>query len=141
MTHNSEDELLGYTLETIASDEERAGIAAHLAVCSECRMRLENLRKEMEIIGGVIPRPRVLRIPSPRPREAVTYTILRTAALIVLGTLVGFGASKRVHREPEFVSSAYVTLSPPTDSLTAHAVSDATDIPVHYYEQLLEQRK
>jgi anti-sigma factor RsiW len=161
MTHNSEDELLGYALEAIASDEERASIAAHLAVCSECRMRLKNLRKDIEIIGGVGPRQRVLRIPSPRPRalgipglrphirwtptprprEAVTHTILRTAALIVLGILVGFGASRGVHREPEFVSSAYVTLSPPTDSLTGYTVSDATDIPVHYYERLLEQRK
>jgi hypothetical protein len=141
MTHNSEDELLGYALEVIASDEERATIAAHLAVCSECRMRLDNLRKDIETIGGVRPRQPVLRIPNPRPREVVTYTILRTAALIVVGILVGFGASKGVHHEPEFMSSGYVTLLPPTDSLRACTVSDATEIPLHYYEQLLEQRK
>jgi len=35
MTHSSEDELLGYALEVVASDKERAGIAAHLAMCSE----------------------------------------------------------------------------------------------------------
>ncbi|MCX5800135.1 MAG: hypothetical protein NTX17_01925 [Candidatus Eisenbacteria bacterium] len=139
MTHNSEDQLLGYALEVIAGDEERAGIAAHLAVCSECSTRLEALRKDIEIIGGARPRQRDLRIPSPRPREAVTYSILRTAALIVLGILVGFGASKRVHREPEFLSSSYITLSPPTDSIRTYTVSDATEIPAHYYEQLLEQ--
>jgi hypothetical protein len=141
MTHNSEDELLRYALEVIANEEERASTAAHLAVCSECRVRLEDLRKDIQIVGGVRPRRRVLLIPNSRPREVLTYTILRTAALIILGSLIGFGASKGVHRELEFVSSGYVTLSPPTDSLTAYTVSDATDIPAHYYERLLEQGK
>ena len=44
--------------------------------------------------------------PGLRSREAVAYAILRTAALIVVGVFVGFGASKRIHREPEFVSSS-----------------------------------
>jgi hypothetical protein len=141
MTHNSEDELLRYALEVIANEEERASMAAHLTVCSECRVRLEDLRKDIQIVGGVRPRRRVLLIPNSRPREVVAYTILRTAALIILGSLVGFGASKGVHRELEFVSSGYVTLSPPTDSLTPYAVSDATDVPAHYYVRLLEQGK
>jgi anti-sigma factor RsiW len=141
MTHSSEDELLGYALEVIASDKERAGIAAHLAMCSECRARLENLQKDIDIIGGVRPRQRVLRMANPRPREATTYAILKSAALIILGIFVGLGASNWAHREPEFVSSAYVTLSSLTDSLTAYTVSDATDVSVHSYEQILEQRK
>ena len=79
--------------------------------------------------------------PGLRSREAVAYAILRTAALIVVGVFVGLGASKRIHREPEFVSSSYVTLSPPADSLMPYAVSDATGIPAHYYEQVPKQEK
>lgn len=188
MTHNSEDELLGYALKVVASDKEYGKITSHLAECPECRLRLASIQKDIEIMGGVrpvtrprlmpgprpqrvssipdsqvsrIPKRRLLRLPSRRsralgvpgmrphirwtptlrPGERVTYAILKTAALIVIGILVGVGASKRIPREPEFVSSSYVTLSPPADSLMPYAVSDATDIPAHYYEQLPGQAK
>jgi hypothetical protein len=161
MTHNTEDELLGFALEVLTSNVERNKVAAHLAECFECSLRLENVRRDIEIVGGVKPVTRALLVPSARPRalgipglrphirwaptlrpgEGVTYAILKTAALIAIGVLLGLGASKRIPREPEFVSSSYVTLSPPTDSLTSYSISDATGIASQYYERLLEQRK
>lgn len=189
MTHNSEDELLGYALETVASDEERDKITSHLAECSECRLRLANIQKDIEIVAGVRPvtsplllpdprrrlfsmpgapalgkpasrqrepgtpgsrppipgrpglRPHIRWTPIARPGERVAYAILKTAALIAIGIIVGLGASKRIPHEPEFVSPSYITMSPPTDSVASHSVSDATDIPAHYYEQLLGQTR
>ena len=44
--------------------------------------------------------------PGLRSREAVVYAILRTAALIVVGIFLGLGASKRIHRGSQFVSSS-----------------------------------
>ncbi|KPJ61047.1 MAG: hypothetical protein AMJ46_03510 [Latescibacteria bacterium DG_63] len=138
MTHNTEDELLGYALELIASDEERARITAHLEACSQCRERLENLRKDIQIIGGVKPRRQVLAIPYPRTRQFVAQAIFRAAAFVVLGFLAGLGASSWAPREPVFVSPTYVELSSPSDGLAAHTASDATEIPAEYYEQLVE---
>ena len=141
MTHISEDDLLRYALEVVASDEERTSVAAHLAVCSECRTRLEKLERDIEVIGSVRPRPGLLHIPHQHSRQVSTYAILRAAALVVVGVLVGLGASNWVSREPVFVAPAYITLSAPTDSLTSYSVSDATDISVNYYKQLLEQQE
>jgi hypothetical protein len=139
MTHRTEDELLAYALEVVDSDEERDAIAAHVAECPECRQRLEHLRQDIEVIGGVRPRRQVLRTPYPRQRLAVAHGIIRAAALVVLGFLVGLGASSWAGREPVFLSRAYVELSPPDESLTAYTVSDATDVPIEYYEDIAER--
>jgi len=141
MTHKSEDELLKYSLELVANDEERAAIAVHLATCSECQMSLDRLLRDLEIIGSARSHQQALLMPHPRRRSIAAQGLLRTAALVVLGVLVGFGASMRVHREPALISSSYIAPAPPVDSVTAPAASDATDVPAHYYEQILEQGK
>jgi hypothetical protein len=141
MTHKTEDQLLAYALEVTASDEERDDITAHLEACSECRERLESLEKDIELIGAVRPRRQALSMPQSSPRQTVGLAILRAAALIVVGFLVGLGTSSWADREPVFLSPTYLVLSPPTDSLPSHTVSDATDIPVEYYEQILESKE
>ena len=160
MTHNTEDELLGFALETIASEEERVKIAAHLELCSECSAKLEKLRNDIAVLGSVrpaggqmaphdkaplLPRGRspwqVLARHNPLQSELANYAILRNVALVALGIFVGLGISKEINREPEFVSSAYVSLLPPGDSLKSYTASDATAVPANYYEQLLEKGK
>jgi predicted anti-sigma-YlaC factor YlaD len=147
MTHKNEDELLAYALEVVAGDEERASTEAHLAVCADCRARLEAIKADIETIGGVRPcvEPRPRLHPSavqplePRAHPFPLYAGLRAAALVAAGILVGFGAASRVHREPVFVSPAYVEVSPPAASSQASSVSDATEVPVGYYDQVLNK--
>ena len=50
MTHNSEDELLGYALKVVATDKEHDKITSHLAECPECRLRLANIQKDIELM-------------------------------------------------------------------------------------------
>jgi len=158
MKHSSEDELLLYALEATVSNRERDGIAAHLEVCSECRSRLEGIRKELEVLGSVRPPGRALQMPGsslqgrePWIDDAGTIqgarragygnTVLRAATFAVVGFLVGLGTSNWIHREPVLVSPAYVTLSPPAQSIAAHAACDATDISAQYYERLVQESK
>lgn len=136
--HINEDKLLQYALEVFSTDSERAGIAEHLAICSECSARLEELRKDIEVIGGIQPRRQELRMPSPRPRHNFVYPIIRVAALFIFGILVGFGMSNWIYRQPTYISPSYLTLSPPPDSISTYVVSDATGVSKRYYEYILE---
>jgi predicted anti-sigma-YlaC factor YlaD len=158
MKHSSEDELLLYALEATVSSGEHDAIAAHLEVCSECRSRLEGIRKELEVLSSVRPKGRALEMPDSslqgpdewshhagtgHDRRSVRYgrTVLRAATFTVVGFLVGLGTSNWIHREPVLVSPAYVTLSPPAQSIAAHAACDATDISAQYYERLVQESK
>jgi hypothetical protein len=141
MTHIDENKLLAYALEISESDTEKADIAAHVSTCAECRARLENIQKDIDIISGVQPMRRVLHLPSRPAQSNIMNTIIRSAALIIFGIFVGFGASKLIHHEPALVSPAYLTMSPPADSLTGYAITDATEIPARYYKNILDDRK
>jgi hypothetical protein len=65
---------------------------------------------------------------------------MRAAALIVLGILIGFGASAWDKPEQVCVFPAYLAPSPPPPSERGYAVSDATEIPAGYYERILKER-
>jgi anti-sigma factor RsiW len=151
MTHKNEDELLAFALDVVAAEKERAGIAAHLECCPECLARMESIRADIGTIAGVRPcssaaaalekRPHAsaARASARGPHQFPGYALLRAAALVAVGVIVGFGAGSRAHREPVFVSPAYVEASAPAASTEASAVSDATDIPAEYYEQLVNK--
>jgi hypothetical protein len=137
MTHIAEDELLKYALEITDSDSQRDELDAHLRACPECSARLRDIQKDIGIIGGVSPNRRLLRMSNPRARRVTINGSLKAAALIIFGIFVGFGASTWVYREPAAVRPAYMALSPPDDTLVGCAVSDATEIPHRYYDEIL----
>lgn len=138
MSHFNDDELLEYALETGADQAGRAEIAKHVAACPRCHARLEELRKDIGIIGGVRPLPPVLRIPRMPSRSNLTYRLLKAAALVILGIALGFGGSRLIDRQPAVVTPAYTALSPPPDSVSSYAVADATGLPANYYSLILE---
>jgi hypothetical protein len=138
MNHPSEDRLLEYALEISEADRDRADIGNHLATCRECSARLEDIRKDIEIIAGVRPRGRVLQAPAPKARHGWVYAASKAAALVIFGVLVGFAGSAWLSQEPAAVSPAYVTLTPPEGPLAGCAVSDATSMSSRYYDEILQ---
>jgi hypothetical protein len=137
MNHLSEDDLLRHALEAYESDDERQRTTAHLETCDDCRVRLAAVEDDVGVIAGVRPQRRVLQLPAPRHPGLNVYSLLRAAALVILGVALGYGLSNRTPTETIQITSAYVTLSPPADSLRRYAASDATEVPVHYYESLM----
>ena len=135
MTHIAEDNLLRYALDACDSDRESAEVAAHLEDCAECRARLATLNNDIAVIGGVRPNRRALTLPNRRSISRVMPALLRAAALVVLGVVIGYSASHTLRQEPALVAPAYMTVSPPTDPPGRYAVSDATGIPTGYYER------
>jgi hypothetical protein len=138
MNHINDDKLLAYALEVSDSDAEHANIAAHLSDCAECRAQLEEIRKDIEVIGSVRPSRQLLEIPDRTQRHVTMPSILRIAALLIFGFVVGYGSSNLFFQEPVSVIPSYHTLSPPSDPLRGYAVSDATDISVRYNEHALK---
>jgi anti-sigma factor RsiW len=136
MIHIDENRLLAYVLEVFDCDSEREEIAAHLAGCPECRARLDEVRGDVEIIGNVRPYGKVSWITNPKARGRTVYAILRAAAMIVMGAFAGFAASSLVHHQPTEVVPQYVVLSPPADCSSGCAVTDVTEVPPRYYEDL-----
>lgn len=137
MIHFNDDKLLEYALETASDDSGRAEIEAHLAVCPGCRDRLDEIRKDIEIIGSIRPLQPVLSISPKRTHSDFIYRALRTAALIILGIAMGFGASKLVYRQPATVLPAYFTLSPPPDSVRSYVAADVTGLSSDYYKRIV----
>jgi len=138
MKHRNEDELLAFALDVVASEEGRVGIAEHLEACPECRARLENIKADIGTIAAVRPTCSVSQVPRSLPRSYSTYSILRAAALVAVGVVVGFGAASRFNREPVFVSTAYVETSSREAPAGASAASDATAVPDAYYDEIAE---
>lgn len=139
MSHINEDRLLEYALELSSSDSERADIAAHLAECQDCAERLEKIRSDVGIIGGIRPSKTYIGMPRQHSRQTFVYAILRAAALIIIGIFAGLGMSSRFTNEHVCVSPSYVIASPPEPSAGGCSASDATGISSSYYEKLLRE--
>jgi hypothetical protein len=140
MNHITEDKLLEFALGISSNQTERAEIETHLVDCQECRLQLNAIQRNIMVIGGIRGPEPVLRMPS-APYQPVKYAVLKVAALVFLGFLVGMGTSSLTHREPVYVLPSYLKLSPPADSLMGCVVSDATEINAGYYGQILEGQK
>ena len=138
MIHIDENRLLEYALE-ICPGTEKTEIAGHLAGCSRCSAVLGKIQDDMRAIGGVRPHVRSRGVSNRHSRYTVMFSILRAAALIIFGIFIGYGASGWLHRAPAPVSPSYIRPSPPEDLLKGIAVSDATEVPLSYYQHILEE--
>jgi hypothetical protein len=128
MHHINEDSLLKYALDIIDDDEEHSEIESHLATCPKCRGRLDIIRSDLDIIGNIEPSRTRLDLPVKRQRPNILYPLLRAAALIIFGIVIGYGAANLQKGEKVSVSPSYAILAPAPDSLAGVAVSDATEI-------------
>jgi hypothetical protein len=137
MNHIDDDNLLEHVLEACTDANKSDEIERHLAECTECRDRLEQLREDIDVIGGISPqRPRLI---IPKRRAGTGYSNLRAAALLIFGIFIGFGAGNLMHHPQTYVSPSYVDLRPPELTASAPAESDATGIPQTYYDRMLTQ--
>ncbi len=139
--HISEDKLLEYALEITENDNERAKIEGHLEICQSCRSRLKELQNDIDIISSIRPHRPVAATSKDSRWHNVVFSLLRAAALIVIGLAMGYGTSVWLEDEPARVASQYVTLSSPADSISRYAASDATDISWDYYRHILRDIK
>ena len=132
MIHIDEDTLLKYALETLDDADEKSKIAAHLVSCQECLAQLEEIYGDLDTIASLRPTAITSRTQESSWTQQWVGSLLRIAALLVVGIALGFGGSFILTKEPHGVSPCYATLSPPADSISLYAVPDATEISSGY---------
>ncbi len=138
MKHIDEDRLLEYALNTIDDADERGEIESHLEECGECRSRLEIIGEDLDFIGSLKPDLNNAIPKTTTRKRKYLYGMIRAAALIVFGFVIGLAVSGGSERADVYVTPCYVRLSPPADSLGGFAESDATGSSMRYYERLKE---
>jgi hypothetical protein len=126
--HIHEDRLIEYALDIPEDEHMRREIETHLETCPECLAKLTKLKSDIDVLGSLRPRRPDVRVPRIPRRQAITYGLLRAAALIIFGLAVGAGGFAWLREEPVRVTPQYLTLSTPADSLARYAASDATDV-------------
>ncbi len=57
MEHREAEELLSALLDGELPEDQRRAVEAHLAECEVCRRNLESLRRTMDLVSGLPPRP------------------------------------------------------------------------------------
>jgi len=129
MNHPHDDDLLKFALELLDEDDARE-IEDHVKTCRECHAKLARIREEATLLGSVQCAAAAPEFPRRRAKSRVLYVALRAAALLLIGFLAGYGTSNLTCPPPVNVIAASEKLSPPADSLTRYAFSDATDIRV-----------
>ena len=139
MTHINVDRLLKYALDIYSDDTERANIESHLEACFMCGQELERIRSDIRLLGSVRPEVHISGVPERGQRQTVVLSIIRAAALIIFGILIGFGASNWLHSVPAPVTPSYFKPSPPEDLPIGVTVSDATEISSSYFQRILEE--
>ncbi len=128
MNHPSDDLLLKAELELLDEPGARE-LAEHLAQCEPCRARMEKIQNDTRLLGEVRASGTVPPLPKPRAQTGIMYTLLKAAALLIVGFLAGFTASRYSCPPPVTVVQSYLTASTPADTITQFAVCDPVDIP------------
>jgi len=125
MKHLDEDSLLEYALE-LNDGARREEIARHLESCVDCRARLEQIKADIDVIGSARGKPTMMPPPVVK-KSNVVVSLLRVAAILACGIVVGYGAAQLGQTEHICVEPAYLATSPPSSALSG-AASDATEV-------------
>jgi len=129
MKHLEEDMLLKLVLGVLEEREERE-LQAHLALCQECQVKREKMVKDTEIIGSMKLDTGSLKIPMPKPTRISFMPLLRAAALLLIGFMVGFGSSNLSHREAVNVIPQRLQVASPTGNVVQYSSCEPVDLNV-----------
>ncbi|GEM_PF-911711 len=127
MNHIDDDMLMKLALELL-DGEEAAGLEAHISECEDCRVRLEGIRRDMDLLGSIEPGLDRAVIPLPgasRPRFA---TWLRVAALVLFGFAVGYGVSRLEEDRIIYVVPHRVDVAPPSHTYPSFSYCESPDL-------------
>jgi Putative zinc-finger len=86
MNHPTREEWMSYLYDELTA-EERSNLAAHLAVCPDCKAQVTDWRAARTNLDA-------WQLPAPRPRLSLRRAVVRWAAAAALMIGVGFGAGR-----------------------------------------------
>jgi hypothetical protein len=125
MSHPPDDKLLELVLDLLDESEVQT-LREHLSECADCQARFARIHSRTEVLGSVSPAGRPPAYPGRRSRPRVLPSILKAAALLLLGFCGGFATGEYVRPESVNVVPSCLAASSPPDSVARYAASDAT---------------
>jgi anti-sigma factor RsiW len=127
MNHPNEDQLMKLALELLDTDETRQ-IEEHLAECEQCQQQLKELRRQTDMIGSIEPEIDREYYPLPVIKRFRSVTLLKAAALIIIGFLAGYGASQLSQPEPVNVVPQRIQVTSDEGSVKDFTVCESVDL-------------
>lgn len=134
MNHIDEDLLMKMALEILDEGEE-AALQEHLVACSDCRLRLERIKQDMETIASLEPRVERPVIPLPKARGLRIPVWLRAAALLFVGFVIGYGASLFSEDRVVCIVPYRVQASLPLGEYPSFTYSESVDMTDEFYPE------
>ncbi|MBT3232720.1 MAG: hypothetical protein HN356_07885 [Calditrichaeota bacterium] len=92
MEHPTEDKLLGLELELLDA-EEKQRIREHIRECKKCEMRFSKVVADTQILGSIDPEIVLPIYDYPDIDKHSFRAILRFAAVLLIGFIIGYGTS------------------------------------------------
>jgi anti-sigma factor RsiW len=129
MKHPDEDTMLKSVLGILEEPEERQ-LQEHVKECPECQARLEKLLNDTKIIGSLELDIISPTIPLPKPMRINWMPLLRAAALLLIGFMVGFGSSNLSHREAVNVIPQRLQVASPAGGAVQYSSCEPVDLNV-----------
>lgn len=102
MNHLDEDILLKSALKLLDNQNEKL-VNQHLSECPECSSLFKNIESQTQIIGNYEPEIEETYYPLPKEKSIPFGTMMRFAAILIIGFLFGFLTS-------EYISYSYINV-------------------------------
>ena len=135
MNHIDDDVLMKMALQLLEEGEE-AVLHKHLFVCNDCRVRLERIQQDIELVGSLEPRIERPFIPLPRARGLRITAWLRVAALLFAGFVIGYGVSLLSDDQVICIVSHRVYSSRPQQAYPNFRYCESVDMVSEFYPEV-----
>ncbi|MBL1213634.1 MAG: hypothetical protein D8M61_09840 [Ignavibacteriae bacterium] len=126
MKHIVEDTLLKYQLELLEG-EELVNVKNHLTLCETCRLKLDKIKSELELISSYDPEVEDVHIPIAKKRRSSTLW-LRRAAVLLVGFVSGYSTSLYLQPDQVVVVSQYLNTNKTNISFDDYTFCPSVDI-------------
>jgi len=128
MMHPDEDTLLKYALEVLEGSEVE-DVKRHLEVCDACRDQFHTIHEQlgrMKTVSFPVETPD-LPLPSTARRRTMS-TVLRAAAVLLVGFILGYGTALLSEPQSSIVVSQQFRPKTPQVSVTRHTPAEQVDL-------------
>ncbi|MBU8922985.1 MAG: hypothetical protein KOO63_14300 [Bacteroidales bacterium] len=134
MSHIDDDLLMKMALKLLEEGEESV-LHEHLSECSDCSVRLNLIRRDIELISSLEPRVERPMIPLPRARGLRTTAWLRVAALFLVGFVIGYGVSLLSEDRVVCIVPSRVYAPQPLQAYPSFTSCESVDLAIEFYSE------
>ena len=131
MNHPDEDMLLQYVLETLDEAGARE-VRVHIDACAACRHTCVTMESQVQQMGSATFPVDIPSLPLPRSmRRTHAMFILRAAATLIVGFMLGYATALMSRPEKEIVTGQQYTPTVPRVSISRPTPCEQVDLGVH----------